>query len=318
MTLSYIKYFFLLCSLLFVVGCNRDSETFSPLNHNDVESVLRSVVPANSTDLVVSNKKVVSINTDLNAQIEIGPSTFFENSESNDIEYNIKVIELGSFSDYILQNATSDNNLGLVENIYGAFIHAEYDNQKIEIRQSKNIVLRIPSEMLPGKLRMGYGVSSDESGIFWNFNNGSEEDNINYTSWTDAHNNKISGYEIKISKSGWVCLSRVVDQHVQSYNQLCANFDENFTTDNTQVYLLSKSHGFIQSGIFSSPENPHCIDNIPFTDTDLTLISITFIEDESQVYYSSQDINLTDTQESVSLSPVSISMENLQRELLAL
>lgn len=305
-----------LCLILF--SCSDNIDEFVPNDVSVVYSELQQIVPSSSSSFDLNNNVDSKINTTKDLEIEIPTNTFKSQSETNDIPFQLDVIEIDSYVGFITNNITHLSDDGIRDVIFSLYISAK-DNEdtNLELREDKDITIRIPSERYTGMMEIGTGFVSENS-IAWDY---SSSTTIDYTQWIKVNEDNstdiISGYEFKVKETGWYTLSVINDVPFELID-ICMTIEESkLNESNTLVYTLLDSYQYLLQAQSISSEN-YCNYNLPVTGNTLKIISISYLEDEDQFYYDSKTIETQDLNGMIELDPSEIDEESLLSKLYSL
>ncbi len=304
--------------ILGLISCGDNIEQFVPNDISVVHTELKNIGESKSSSYKLNNNTLSTISTNMDTDIEIPINTFYNPSELSDIPYQLDIIELSSYSDYITRNITQVSDEGIRDVIHSVYVSAkDNDNKSLSIKNNKEIIIRIPSEERDGKLQIGNGYVANNS-IAWSYNNAIQNLRIKYTEWTKLNSEnvleKFSGYEFPVSQTGWYSLT-VIDDAPYTLNDLCVTIeDEKLNSDNTLVYVVMDSHQYLLQAQ-SISEDQYCSYNVPIASSTIEVISISYIENESTFYYAAMEINPNQIESTIRLSPQSVNIEDLSSSL---
>jgi len=302
-------------------SCSDNVDQFVQNDVSIVHTQLKDIGQSKSSSFKLNNNTVSNIATDNNTEIELPINTFFKPSELSDIPFQLDIIELDSYEDYITSNVTNLSDEGVRDVVFSIYISAK-DNEKntLSVQNNQEIVVRIPAENKIGELQLGSGYAS-ENVITWNYSNTQNNKKIKYKQWSRTNSENVleefSGYEFSISESGWYSLTVVKDDQY-SLNDVCLSIpEEKFNENNSLVFILLDSH---QHLLQAQPLNSEifCNYNVPVTGNTLDIIAISYIDGEDQFYYDSKQIKADDIDSEINLSPVRIDKETLSSKLMEL
>jgi len=307
---------FILCLIL--ISCNDDIDEFVPNDVSIVYSQLQNIGPSSSSSFDLNNNIDSKVNTIKDLEIQIPINTFNNSSESNDIPFQLDIIELDSYVGFITNNITHLSDDGIRDVVFSLYISAKDSEENIlTVKENKSIIVRVPSERLTGMMEIGTGFVSDNA-IAWDY---SSDNNIEYTEWEkvneDNSSEVIHGYEFTVEDTGWYTLSVINDNPFDLIDICMTLNNDKLNKDNTIVYTLLDSHQYLLQAQYISSDS-YCNYNLPVTGNTVKIISISYLEDEGRFYYASKTATTNSLEGSIDLSPAEIDQESLLSELYSL
>jgi len=302
-------------------SCIRDKdEVFIPTHSDYPTNSLKSLIPSKSMDLRLSNAESHKLTTEFNSYIEIDKDAFISDSEGA-TEYDLKVIELKNYVDYILQNVDNESSIGITNTIYSFYVSAEKDGVELGFQEGKTIRVRFPYDTVNDNLALGYGKAENNS-LVWEYFSSNIDSRVDYIAWEtiDATGNMKTeyGYEIIINNAGWYSL---VEKESFSNNSstLCVSFDPEFNGDNTATYLLMNDKKYITKlKMINDNSSTFCLNNLPKTHEEpYTIISLSKTE-SGDYFYHEEDIEIDNESLELNFSPLPLNISEIKIALEAL
>jgi hypothetical protein len=309
-----------LTTLLLIIGlisCASDVDQFIPNDISLLHSELRLLSDSKSSTYDLNNNTLAVINSTDHVEVSIPANTFFANGELNNKPFQLDLIELNSYSDYITSRIPHIIETDGIRNIlYSLYLNAKAtDSNDLRIIGENTITIRVPSERKNGTLQIAQGVVKGDI-ISWNFNNSNP--NIRYTEWqvpnSEGVNETIGGYEFEVNNTGWYSLS-VIEPTPFVIQDLCIEVGDNkFNPDNTVVYILSQKLNYLLQGV-SNNASAYCIVDTPLPDEAFRVITISYISGEDKFYYGAQSMDISQDLSSIFITPSEISRNELDKSL---
>ncbi|MDA8693455.1 hypothetical protein N9L92_05270, partial [Saprospiraceae bacterium] len=239
-----INILFILCLLL--TSCSDNIDEFVPNDVSIVNSQLQIIGPSSSSSYNLNNNVESKVKTNKDLEIEVPINTFFSSNESNDMPFQLEIIELNSYVDFITNNITHLSDDGIRDVVFSLYLSAkDTDQNTLTIKEDKSVTVRIPSERYSGMIQLGSGFVSDNT-IAWDY---SLENDVQYTEWIQVNSDNstevISGYEFTIEETGWYTLSVINDVPFELIDICMTLQDENLNENNTLVYTLLDSYQYL-------------------------------------------------------------------------
>lgn len=303
-------------------SCIKDKdEVFIPTHTDYPTNSLKTLIPSKSMHLKLSNSQSHKLKTDFNSYIEIDRGAFLSETEG-EIQYELNVIELKNYVDFILQNVDHESSIGITNTIYSFYIAAEQDGNQLSFQEGKTMRVRFPIENeAPGDLALGFGKTIDNS-LVWDYFSSNINSRVDYIAWEsiqeDGSMKTEYGYEIIINSPGWYSL--VSKENNQGFtSSLCVNFEPDFNGDNTAVYLMMNDKRYITKlKMINDNSSTFCLNNLPPTDTHpYTIVSISKSENE-EYYYQEKDFEMGSEALNLTFNPSQIDLYDITKELEAL
>ncbi len=314
-----MKSIFYILSIVFLLqSCIKDKdEIFIPTHADYPTNSLKSLIPSKSLDVKLSNNESHKLTTKFNSYIEVDKGAFDSESEG-DIQYDLKVIELRKYVDYILQNVDHESSIGITNTIYSFYVSAEKDGNQLGFEEGKTIRVRFPHDKLTGELALGYGQAFDNS-LRWEYFTSNINSQVEHIAWEAIDENGIMhieyGYEIIINNSGWYSLV-TKESLSSSSSSLCLSYSPEFNGDNTAAYLLMNDRKYITKlKMINDNSSTFCLNNLPATDqVPYTIISISKSVD-GHYYYFEQELELGAEALEINVEPHQVNLSEIQFEL---
>jgi len=314
-----MRNFLYIFTLVFVLqSCVEEkNEVFIPTHSDFPTNSLKTIIPSKSLDVTLSNNESQKLTTDFNSYIEIDNGAFISQSEG-EIQYDLKVIELRNYIDYILQNVDHQSSIGITNTIYSFYISAEKDGEQLGFQEGKTMRIRFPHDKINGDLAIGFGQASNNS-LKWDYFSSNINSRVEYIAWEvindDGSMRTEYGYEMIVNRSGWYSLVTKENLPINS-NSLCMNFDSDFNGENTAVYLLMNDKNYItQLKMINDNSSTFCLNNLPETlDSPYTIISITKLNN-SDYFYHEQEIEFGSESIDINVEPHRLNLSEIEKAL---
>lgn len=310
------KYIFILVATC-LISCVKERDQFIPNNEDYPTNALKSLIPSKSLQVNLKHNESYELTTANNSYLEIDNGVFAASLENNS-SYDLKVIELTSYVDYILQNVDHESNIGITNTLYSFYISAEQDGNPLDVQEGKSMKIRFTSENMGSNLALGYGQLKDNI-LKWDYYSSNLNSRVSYIAWeTIDENGQMKteyGYEIIVNSQGWYSL--VTKEGVSNAgSSICLNYNPIYTNENTASYLLMNDKNYISKlKMINDNSSSFCLWDLPATDEDpYTIISISKTED-GQYHYFKTDVEMDGSADEINVFPSELNFDELRTEL---
>lgn len=300
-----------------LISCSSDVDQFIPNDISLLHSELRLLSNTKSSSFNLNNNSESVAHSVNNVEVVIPANIFFSHGELNNKPFQLDLIELNSYSDYITSRIPHITESDGIHNVlYSLYINAKNDiSDDLNIIGDNTIKIRIPSKRKSGILQIAQGVVKGDL-ISWDFNN--PNSNIRFTEWQvtniEGINITESGYEFEVNKTGWYSLS-VIESTPFIVQDLCIEIGDNkFNQDNTVVFLLSQESNYLLQAV-NSNESSYCVLDTPLPDEAFRIITISYLANEDKFYYGAQSMDVSQEMIIIDINPSEISRNELDKSL---
>ncbi|NNF21085.1 MAG: hypothetical protein HKN67_04025 [Saprospiraceae bacterium] len=304
---------------ILMFSCYEDSEFFIPHDEEGPLESLKSLIPSTSDILQIDNGEDHVIVTDYNVQLLVESGTFLSKAEASDISYQLHLIEMKNYADFMLHNNDHYTGDKIYSPFYSIYVDASLNSNSLDLQTGEKLVVRVPSQEPVEELVLGRGMVNQNKLVF-DYNIDGLVDAFTYTGWTitspDGKETIEYGYEFELGKPGWYSLASPVNNTRGDF-EFCISVPDQFDKSNTLVYLLSSDFNFI-TRMNSDDYNPSfCSSELMLHEGGgVKLITISKIED--QYYFSENQVIITDNGLDISINPSLIKESELKQRILSL
>lgn len=309
--------FIFILSLL--ASCYEDSELFIPHEEEGPLESLKSLIPSTSQIQTLNNDTDHLIVTDYDAQIIVDAGTFLAKAESPNVSYDLHLIEMKNYADYILHN--NDHYTGdiMYSPFYSIYVDASLNSNSLDMQAGQELTIRVPTQEPLSAIVLGRGMV-DQNLLTFDYYIEELINELEFTSWkkVTAGGAEITvyGYEFTVNKPGWYSLASAIMDTKGDF-EFCISVPDQFDKSNTLVYLLSSDFNFL-TRMTSNDYNPSFCSNelVLLEGGEIKLITISQIDDD--YYFSENQIVISDTGLEISINPSLINQTELKQRIIAL
>ena len=143
-------------------SCVQEKDLFILTYADYPTNSLKSMIPSKSMDVRLNNNESYKLSPPFSSYVEVDKGAFIPKIEESS-NYDLKIIELRDYVDYILQNVDHESNIGITNTIFSFYVSAEQDGSQLDFEEGKTMRIRFPHTVVPGELALGYGDVSGNS-----------------------------------------------------------------------------------------------------------------------------------------------------------
>ena len=298
-------------------SCVKEKDLFIPTYADYPTNSLKYMIPSKSMDVRLDNNESYKLSTPFNSYIEIDEGAFVPKVEASS-DYNLKVIELRDYVDYILQNVDHESNIGITNTIFSFYVSAEQEGSQLDFEEGKTVRIRFPHENVQGELALGSG-DIDGNSLRWDYFSSNVNSRVSYIAWETIREDGSMiteyGYEVIIDSPGWYSL--VTKESVpNNTSSICLEFSKEYNIDNTAVYILMNDRNYISKlKMINDNSSTFCLGNLPQTTTvPYTVVSISKTDDNSYHYFETE-VEIKEGANEIIVDPVPFNFKELKQAL---